>query len=50
MSMQAQVNIEQLLEEISKVLCPACRKKIGELRIPVQATAKVADFMKKGGE
>lgn len=47
MSMQAQVNVEQLLEEISKVLCKECRKKVGELRIPVQATARVEDLIKK---
>ena len=50
MSMQANVNIEQLLEEINKVLCEECRKKVSELRIPVQATAKISDFIKKGGE
>jgi len=50
MSMQAQVNIEQLLEEINKVLCKECKKKVGELRVPVQATAKISDFVKKGGE
>lgn len=46
MSTQVQINVKQLLEEIDKILCPACREKLEALELPIAQTVKVKDLMK----
>ena len=46
MSIQAQINVKQLLAEIDKILCPACRKKLADLELPIAQTVKIKDLLK----
>lgn len=46
MSTQVQINVKQLLEEIDKVLCKDCKKKLENLELPIAQTVKVKDLMK----
>lgn len=48
MSIQAQINVQQLLSEIEKILCPGCKKKLADLELPIAQTVKIRDLIKKG--
>ena len=45
MSVQAQVNIGQLVKEIEKVLCPKCKKKLKSLELPIVQRIRLKDLI-----
>jgi len=46
MSIQAQINLNQLLKAIEKELCPKCKEKLRRLELPISQTVKISDLMK----
>jgi hypothetical protein len=46
MSIQAQIDVRRLLEEVNRILCDECRKKLADLELPIAQTVKIKDLMK----
>ena len=47
MGVRAEIDVASLIQEIHKVLCPKCRKKLEKLELPVVQKIKVMDLTKK---
>ena len=47
MGVRAEIDVASLIQEIHKVLCPKCRKKLENLELPVVQKIKVMDLAKK---
>lgn len=47
MSVQAQIDVQKLMEEIHKIVCTKCKKKLENMEIPIVQRIRPMDLIKK---